>query len=306
MVTLVKSSFLQELRKRFGVLKKLQNSESLFDLDAGEARLYVRYSKRHDRNSTFYGLRKVDLNSLGGRCGILCFLWDDQPEPLFVPFSEFEDVFAGLRPASDGQYKVQVYEQGKGTELYIAKAGRFNVESYLGWSSLESLVKTPTVIVPDLSHNQVQTLLGGIGAAKGFDIWIPVVDRSKLDWNMTRSFECAGSLPQSLAPIIGIVEEVDVVWIERGGNRAAALFEVEHTTPIYSGLLRLNDVHLLLPDTNRRLGIVSNNDRRSVFVRQLARPTFKASGLAEVCTFLEYGNVFGWHMKLRSTDEDRK
>lgn len=306
MATLVKSAFLQELRQRFGILKKLEHSESLFDIDEGKVRLYVRYSKRHARNSTFYGLRKVDLNSLEGRFGILCFLWDGQPEPLFVPFSEFEDVFAALRPSSDGQYKVQVYERGKGTELYIANAGRFNVESYLGWSSLESLVKAPVVIVPDLSHTQVQTLLGGIGAAKGFGIWIPMVDRGKLDWNLTRSFECAGSLPQSLAPIMGIVEEVDVVWIERGRNRAAALFEVEHTTPIYSGLLRLNDVHLLLPDDARRLGIVSNNDRRSVFVRQLARPTFKASGLAEVCTFLEYGNVFGWHMKLSSTDKGRK
>lgn len=49
----------------------------------------------------FYGLRKVDLNSLEGRCGILCFLWDGQPEPLFVPFSEFEDVFTELSPAND-------------------------------------------------------------------------------------------------------------------------------------------------------------------------------------------------------------
>ncbi len=230
----------------------------------------------------------------------MCFLWDDQAEPLFVPFSEFEDVFAGLRPASDGQYKVQVYEQGKGTELYIANAGRFNVESYLGWSSLESLVEPPALVVPELSHSQVQTLLGGIGVAKGFGIWIPVIDRNKLDWNLTRSFECASSLPATLSSIMAIVEEVDVVWIERGGNRPAALFEVEHTTPIYSGLLRLNDVHLLCPDPNTRLGIVSNSERRSVFVRQLARPTFKASGLAEVCTFLEYDNVFGWHTRLGS------
>jgi hypothetical protein len=192
----------------------------------------------------------VDLNALEGRCGILCFLWDDQPEPLFVPYSEFEAVFAELTPANDGQYKVQVYEQGKGTELYISNAGRFNVESYIGWSVLESLVKAPAVIVPELSHAQVQTLLAGIGIAKGFDVWIPIIDRIKLDWNLTIAFECAKSLPPSLTPIVAVVEEVDVVWMERGANRPAALFEVEHTTPIYSGLLRLNDVHLLLPNAS--------------------------------------------------------
>jgi hypothetical protein len=303
MANFVRSTFLHELTKRYGILKKLPNSDSLFDVDNGKARLYVRYSKKHARNSTFYGLRKVDLNALEGRCGILCFLWEEQSEPLFVPFSEYEDVFAELRPANDGQYKVQVYEQGKGTELYIANAGRFNVESYLGWSSLEALVEAPAVIVPELTHAQVQTLLGGIGVAKGFDIWIPVIDRLKLDWNLTLAFECARTLPPSLTPIMQVVEEVDVVWMERGGSRPAALFEVEHTTPIYSGLLRLNDVHLVLPNANMRLGIVSNDNRRSIFVRQLSRPTFNASGLAEVCTFLEYGNVFGWHQKILNREE---
>jgi hypothetical protein len=138
MANSVKAIFLQELAKRYGTLKKLPNSDSLFEVDDGKARLYVRYSRRHSRNSTFYGLRKVDLNTLGGHCSILCFIWDDQQEPLFVPYSEFEAVFAELNPANDGQYKVQVYQQAKGTELYISNAGRFNVESYLGWSFLES------------------------------------------------------------------------------------------------------------------------------------------------------------------------
>jgi hypothetical protein len=153
-----------------------------------------------------------------------------------------------------------------------------------------------------LTHSQIQTLLAGIGVAKGFEVWVPIVDRIKLDWNLILSFECAKNLPPSLTPILPVVEEIDVVWMERGANRPAVLFEVEHTTPIYSGLLRLNDVHLLLPSASMRLGIVSNDNRRSIFVRQLSRPTFKASGLVEVCTFLEYANVFGWHMKVRKEE----
>jgi hypothetical protein len=45
-------------------------------------------------------------------------------------------------------------------------------------------------------------------------------------------------------------------------------------------------------NVNMRLELSLNDHRRSIFVRQLSRPTFNASGLAEVCTFLEYGNVF--------------
>lgn len=98
--------------------------------------------KKHPGNHTFYGLGKIDLQSLEGRNSAICFFRDGQSEPLFVPFGEFEDVFAALTPAADGQYKVQIYEQVGGTELYIANAGRFNVESYLGWSYLVSRVGT--------------------------------------------------------------------------------------------------------------------------------------------------------------------
>jgi len=153
-------------------------------------------------------------------------------------------------------------------------------------------------MVPDLSHSQVQTLLGGIGAAKGFEIWIPPNDRAKLDWSLTPAFGQATSLPAMLMTVRDIAEQIDVIWVDRGGGTPAALYEVEHSTPIYSGLLRFNDVHLMLPISPVKFGIVSNDARRALFVRQLDRPTFKASGLREICTFLEYRNVFGWHRRV--------
>src|SRR5437899_3035544 len=66
----------------------------------------------------------------------------------------------------------------------------------------------------ELTHSQVQTLLGSIGARKGHNIWLPRNDRNKMDWNLARRFE---------------------------------FFEIEHSTPIYSGLLRFNDVRVLMP-----------------------------------------------------------
>lgn len=298
MANLTKSAFLQELARRFGAPYKLANSESLFEVGHDKVRLYFRYSKRHPGNRTFFGLRKVDLQALEGHNAVLCFFWDGQREPLFVPFAQFEEVLAGLTPASDGQIKAQVYEQIGGTELYLANAGRFNVESYMGWEYLGSLVQPAREAIPDLAHNQVQTLLGGIGTAKGFDIWIPPNDRIKLDWKLTKEFRPAAALPAAFTAIKRIAEEVDVIWIERGGGMPAAMYEVEHSTPIYSGLLRFNDVHLMIHTTGLRFGIVSNDDRRALFVRQLDRPTFKASGLRDICTFFEYRNVYGWHHRV--------
>ena len=84
------------------------------------------------------------------------------------------------------------------------------------------------------------------------------------------------------------------MWLQRGSSELRAMFEVEHSTPVYSGLLRLNDLYLTEPNLKLRYSIVSNDERRSLFLRQIDRPTFKASGLSEICSFLEYKDAFLW------------
>ena len=90
---------------------------------------------------------------------------------------------------------------------------------------------------------------------------------------------------------------IDVLWIAAGRNAIEGLFEVEHSTSIYSGLLRFNDVLLTDPSATR-FYIVSNEKRRDRFSRQAYRPTFRQSGLSERASFLEYANVFDWHQRL--------
>lgn len=300
MANLTKAALLEELMQRFGSLRKLENTQSLYEIGEGAARVYIRYSKVHSRNQTFYGLRQEDLQEFEGFPSALCFLWDNQTEPLLIPFAEFEDIFQAMPPASDGQYKVQVY-LGDGTEFYIANAGRFNVESYFGWEGLDTLIDTakmrPAI---EFSHPQIQTLLGAIGIAKGYDVWVPQNDRCRLEWSLAERFECRDVLPYELEPVWSILQEVDVIWMERGSSGLRALFEVEHSTPIYSGLLRFNDIHLVVPSLRPRFSIVANDFRRILFVRQIKRPTFQVSGLSELCTFFEYANVVDWHNRIRA------
>lgn len=300
MATERKAAFLESLRTRYGELRRMEKSQSLYEVGNGACRVYIRYSKIHGTKSTFYGLRHEDLQLLEGHPSVMCFLWEGQTEPLLVPFSDYEEVFQSLSPAGDGQYKAQVYIRDDATELYIAGAGRFNVEAYVGWQGLEQVLdKSRLSEVPQLSHAQVQTLIGSIGAIKGYDIWVPLNDRGKLDWSLTGAFNCCGVLPLGWQAVRDILAEIDVMWIERGAGRLHALFEVEHSTPVYSGLLRFNDVLLVSPQLGARFTVVSNDERRSLFTRQLNRPTFKSSRLDEYCTFLEYASVYNWHQRLK-------
>ncbi len=295
----VKEEFLATLRERFGKLQKLGDSRSVFELGNGAFRIYIRYSKVHEqRGQTFFGLRKTDLNILEGHRSFICFLWDGQEEPLVLPYENYEEVFNSIQPAGDGQYKVQVYRRGA-TELYIAKAGRFNVDAHYGLGDLErAIAKRRVADIPELAHAQVQTLLGAIGVLKGYDLWIPQHDREQLDWAIAKRFRCRERLPEGYKQAEDILGQIDVVWIERGKNRLNALYEVEHSTTIYSGLLRLNDLHLIAPQLEK-FTIVANEERRSVFSKHLNRPTFQTSNLSETCAFLDYQDVYQWHQRIQ-------
>jgi len=104
-------------------------------------------------------------------------------------------------------------------------------------------------------------------------------------------------LPNGFERVENILREVDVIWMQKGSNNVKALFEVEHSTPIYSGLLRFNDIHLVSPELKTKFSIVANYERRSLFSRQVRRPTFKTSGLEDLCTFFDYSDVHNWHKR---------
>jgi hypothetical protein len=301
MPNIYKANFLDAVKKRYNSVKKLNSSLSLFEIEGSNVRIYIRYSKVHNDYRLFFGLRKEDLKLLEGFPSLICFLWDNQIEPLFIIYSDYEEIFNSISPASDGQYKLQIYLEANGIELYFPRTGKFNIESNVGWQLLDNLLESSSLVkIPDLSHSQIQTLLGSIGNKKGFDIWIPPTDRNKLDWEIADPFHCVNSLPNHFRDIKNVLQEVDVLWFDRGANVMNSLFEVEHSTPIYSGLLRFNDIHLTNPHLKPKFSIVSNDARRSLFIKQLNRPTFQVSGLYELCSFLEYVNVYSWFNRVKS------
>ena len=290
-----REAFLRELAERAGEPKRLGRSRSMLELGDGQAFVYVRYSRLHPKGQTFYGLREEDLRQLEGRTAFLALLWDGQAEPLLLPLSEFGALFDEAGPAADGQVKVQVYPRDdQPTELYVARAGRHTVEAYFGWESLLSALADARDETPQLEHEQVQTLLGAIGDARGLDVWIPPNDRPKMDWSLAPRFPFRTSMPPGLDPVL---HEIDVVWMARGGSTPIGLYEVEHSTPIYSGLLRFNDAYLTVSEPPR-FTIVAEDERRGLFARQLRRPTFQASGLDKLCGFMTYGEVFRWQRRM--------
>jgi hypothetical protein len=88
------------------------------------------------------------------------------------------------------------------------------------------------------------------------------------------------------------IRQIDVLWLK--GRSMARAFEVEHTTAIYSGILRMADLLALQPNMQIRLHIVAPAERRQKVLREIKRPVFSLldhGPLYEKCTFLSYESV---------------
>ncbi|MBW2703471.1 MAG: hypothetical protein JRF33_21850 [Deltaproteobacteria bacterium] len=87
------------------------------------------------------------------------------------------------------------------------------------------------------------------------------------------------------------VELIDVLWLQKHSIQAA--FEIECTTSIYSGLLRMSDLLTLQPNLDIKLFIVAPDVRQTKVENEIKRPTFAMldKPLPEVCGFIPFSKL---------------
>src|SRR5208337_98799 len=144
------------------------------------------------------------------------------------------------------------------------------------------------------SH-KIQSLLAEIGSKMGFKIWLPKSDRERV--KAASKYDLASTtidiLPMNYNDAtIRTIEQIDVIWLK--GRSIARAFEIEHTTAIYSGLLRMADLVALQPDINIPLHIVAPEERQGTVLDQIKRPVFsllETGPLSERCSLLTYDDV---------------
>ncbi len=155
----------------------------------------------------------------------------------------------------------------------------------------------------DRSHVEIQGWLRDLGQSLGFDVWVAANDRSRGYGSGRLCDGCLDELPASLAAAPGAeaVRLIDVLWLssERTprptshATRVEAAFEVEHTTSIYSGIVRLLDLALGFPDhAGVKLFLVAPDSREGDVRAQLSRPAFARVADLNV-RFLPYGELEG-------------
>lgn len=133
-------------------------------------------------------------------------------------------------------------------------------------------VTTGKTVHPELVAKTIR-----LGKAMGCDVWVAPGEKGQSFEGFTFKDETLKEFPAvGLDPESGnLVRHIDVIWVT-GNKKIEAAFEVEVSTSIYSGLLRMSDLITLQPNTAFDLYIVAPDGRQGEVRKQMLRPTFEA------------------------------
>lgn len=144
---------------------------------------------------------------------------------------------------------------------------------------------------PTSCHTEIQGLLLRLGADMGLDVWVARNDRSR-QYNGSLLSEIPRmrtALPlQFDEATTKTIELIDVLWLR--GQQIVAAFEVESTTSIYSGLLRMSDLISMQPNLTIPLYLAAPEERRNRVLSEINRPTFArlSPPLNSICRYISF------------------
>jgi hypothetical protein len=157
-----------------------------------------------------------------------------------------------------------------------------------------AIVEPKASVEPATRHTEIQYHPLRLGGELGLDVWVARNDRSK-----SYNGELFGSMANMLDELPTqfndatnrTIELIDVFWLK--GNTILAAFEIEATTSIYFGLLRMSDLLALQPNLDLALYLVAPDERRLKVRQEIARPTFayRDKPLPKVCGFVGFGKL---------------
>lgn len=130
-------------------------------------------------------------------------------------------------------------------------------------------------------HTEMQYHLLKIGNALGYDVIAAANDRSKSHCGNNFSFISLQQFPEINLDkeTLNTVKLIDVIWFQKNTNNVIAAFEVEKSTSIYSGILRLTDLSYTIADGDEVFYLIVPDRREKDVCMQLCRPAIKQNNV---------------------------
>lgn len=163
----------------------------------------------------------------------------------------------------------------------------------------DGLVQTSPTPVPTTDHSKAQFYLKELANITNCSVWTANNDK-----NRVYKGEKLGEDDLEVFPAFDLDEEVknriqliDTIWFQ--GDFPVSCFEVETSTSVYSGLLRMCDILAVMPGCDIKLYIVAPNERRKKVMNEMNRPVFRAMGLPSVTRFISIESLEILYQKIK-------
>jgi len=139
-------------------------------------------------------------------------------------------------------------------------------------------------------HTEMQWRLIRLGLRSHFNVWVPENDKHR-EWNGEPFRPMVLKEFHETLDVPAYIKNIDTVW--KLGQSVKGAFEIENSTAVYSGILRLSDLRSLTPNSSYPLFIVAPRERKQKVFNELRRPTFSSSflHLDKVVKYLSYDSV---------------
>ena len=128
----------------------------------------------------------------------------------------------------------------------------------------------------------------------GFKVHIPANDRSKT-YEGKRINEIVPLVEQLnlglIHSMMRVIKNIDVLWID--DDAVVGAFEIESTTSIYSGILRMADLLSLQPNFQINCYLVAPDSREVEVFNQVNRPVFTKmkKPFRDSCRFIPFSSL---------------
>ena len=165
-----------------------------------------------------------------------------------------------------------------GNDEYLSEGERRKLEKLLEKRQQEITEEN----AEESLHTEMQYHLLKIGSALGYDVFSAVNDKSKSFIGTNFSFLCCNHFPtiEIDKDTLTTIKLIDVLWFQKTTNNIIGAFEVEKSTSIYSGILRLTDLAFSIADGDEVFYIIIPDKREKDVELQLSRPAIKNNNIS--------------------------
>jgi hypothetical protein len=159
-------------------------------------------------------------------------------------------------------------------ELFCNKVTEFYYPEYkdelVRTKELAKIISKKEKVKISFTHSDLQGKLLLIGSYLNYRTYTPDIEKNSI-YGKLGDLCSEKVLPTDCIPLLSIdaVKYIDVIWFDDEGYPTHA-FEVEHTTDITKGLLRLYQLHKL----HIRLFIIADEEKRTKYNKEITKSPF--------------------------------